>query len=102
MSDELIRLTARQVKQRLDAGEISPLDLIDAAAARIGRCEPTINALPTLCLDRARCHAERLMRAGRAGRDEAGWLAGIPIAIEAREASLDALQEALVARDGRP
>jgi len=34
---------------RLKRGEITPLDLIDAAARRIAEVEPAINALPTLC-----------------------------------------------------
>ena len=59
------------------AGEITPLDLIDAAERRDrAKCEPAINALPTLCLDRAREHAKRLMRGeGGASRGERGWLA---------------------------
>ena len=83
MSDELVRLTAREAVRRLEAREITPLDLIDAAERRIGLCEPALNALPTLCLDRARDHARRLMRGeGTAGRGERGWLAGLPVAIK--------------------
>jgi amidase len=61
MSDELIRLTATEAVARLRQREISPLDLIDAAASRIAAVAPAVNALPTLCLDRARDHAKRLM-----------------------------------------
>jgi amidase len=83
MSDELIRLTATEAVARLKRGEISPLDLIDAAAARIAAVEPVVNALPTLCLDRARDHAKRLMNgAGREAAGEPGWLAGLPVAIK--------------------
>jgi amidase len=83
MSQDLIRLTAREAKRRLEAGEITPLDLLDAAEKRIAACEPALNALPTLCLERARGHAHRLMRGeGREARGEAGWLAGIPVAIK--------------------
>ncbi len=82
-ASDLIRLTARQAVRRLDAREITPLDLIDAAAARIADCEPALNALPTLCLDRAREHARRLMRGdGAQAKGEAGWLAGLPVAIK--------------------
>ena len=78
MSDELIRLTATEAVARLRAREITPLDLIDAAAARIARVEPEVNALPTLCLDRARDHAKALMRGERReAEDEPGWLAGL-------------------------
>jgi amidase len=82
-SDELIRLTAREAVQRLTAGEITPLDLIDASEKRIAALEPALNALPTLCLERARAHARQLMRNERTqGRFERGWLAGLPVAIK--------------------
>ena len=77
MSDELIRLTATEAVSRLRGREISPLELIDAAAARIAAVEPAVNALPTLCLDRARDHAKRLMNGQRHDAEsEPGWLAG--------------------------
>ena len=82
-SDELCRLTATEAVLRLKRREITPLDLIDAAARRIAEVEPAINALPTLCIERARVHAKRLMRgAGREAEAEPGWLAGLPVAIK--------------------
>ena len=67
MSDELIRLTARECVRRLERREITPLDLIDAAEKRIAACEPVLNALPTRCFERARVHARRLIEGkGRA------------------------------------
>ncbi len=83
MPDELIRLTAREAVARLKRKDITPLELIDAAAARIAAVEPFVNALPTLCLDRARDHARRLMAQppGDAA-NEPGWLAGLPVAIK--------------------
>jgi amidase len=81
--DELCRLTATEAVHRLKRREITPLDLIDAAAHRIAAVEPSINALPTLCLDRARDHAGKMMRgAGREAAAEPGWLAGLPVAIK--------------------
>jgi amidase len=81
--DELIGLTAREAVACLKRGDITPLDLIDAAERRIAEVEPAINALPTLCLDRAREHARRLMRGeGREADGEPGWLAGLPVAIK--------------------
>ena len=80
---DLIRLTAVEAVRRLRAGEISPLELIDAAEARIAAVEPAVNALPTLCLDRARDHARRLMAGhGRTVEHEPGWLAGLPVSIK--------------------
>ena len=80
---ELTAMRAVDVVQKLKAGEVTPLELIEAAATRIAETEPAINALPTLCLDRARDHASRIM-AGKANEaaGEPGWLAGLPVAIK--------------------
>ncbi|MBT5193125.1 MAG: amidase, partial [Rhodospirillaceae bacterium] len=79
--NELFRLSACEAVTRLRQGEISPLELIDAAEARMAAVEPAINALPTPCLDRARDHARRLMAGqDREAEDEPGWLAGLPVA----------------------
>src|SRR6478735_768328 len=81
--DELCRLTATEAVARLKRREVTPLELIDAAARRIAEVEPDINALPTLCIDRARAHAERLMRhEGREAEAGPGWLCGLPVAIK--------------------
>ncbi|MFC3125575.1 amidase [Pseudoroseomonas globiformis] len=83
MTDDLIRLTAGEAIALLQRREISPLDLIDAAEARIAAVEPAVNALPTLCLDRARDHARRLMRGeGREAEAQPGWLGGLPVTIK--------------------
>ena len=73
--DELIRKSACDIVALLQAGEISTDDTLAALAARIETVEPEINALPTLCFERAR---ER----GRAGNFRHSLLAGIPVAIK--------------------
>ncbi|MSP82869.1 MAG: amidase [Alphaproteobacteria bacterium] len=79
---ELYRLTARAAVNLLRRGEVTPAELIAAAATRIAATDGALNALPTLCLDRARDHAKR-MAAGRASRGEgAGALYGLPIAVK--------------------
>jgi len=52
-----------------------------AASAEV---EPAVNALPTLCLDRARDHAKRIMQGAAAceAAGEAGWLGGLPVSIK--------------------
>ena len=83
MSDDLIRLTASEAVARLARREISPLELVEAAATRIAAVEPAVNALPTLCLDRARAHAKRLMDGqGREREGQPGWLGGLPVSIK--------------------
>jgi amidase len=84
MSDELWRMSAVEAVARLRKGEISPLDLVEASAGRIAEVEPQVNALPTLCLDRARDHAKQIMAGGAAceAAGEPGWLAGLPVSIK--------------------
>ncbi len=83
MSEELWKMTAVEAVARLKKKEITPLELIDASAGRIAEVEPAVNAMPTLCLDRARDHARKIM-AGTANEaeGEAGWLSGLPVSIK--------------------
>ena len=63
MADQgLIRETACAVVDKLKAGVITPLDCLDALEARITAVDDKVNALPTLCFDRARAHAKALMQ----------------------------------------
>jgi amidase len=75
----LIAMTAGEVVTLLRNGEVSPLDCVDALAHRIAAVDPAVNALPTLCLDRARDHARRLQDRPVAER---GLLAGLPVPIK--------------------
>jgi len=79
MSDELIRLDANTIVGRLRRGEVTPHDLLDALEQRIAAVNGAVNALPTLCFERARQHADRLMKKPVAER---GRLAGMPIPIK--------------------
>jgi amidase len=80
-SDDLIRMTARQVVDLLAKREVSPLELIDAALARIEAVDGAVNALPIRCPERARDRARRLMAAS-APESRRGWLGGLPLAIK--------------------
>jgi amidase len=81
---ELWKLTAVEAVALLKKKEITPLDLVEVSAKRIAEIEPAVNALPTLCLDRARDHARKIMAGGAAceAEGEAGWLAGLPVSIK--------------------
>lgn len=76
---EVWRWSAFETVAALRAGEVGPLDLVDVAAARIAEVDPLVNALPTLCLERARDHARRLETVAPAAR---GPLAGLPVVIK--------------------
>ena len=76
---ELIRKTACEVVALLRAGEVSPLDLLDALEQRIAAVDGAVGALPTLCFDRARTHAEALLARPVEAR---GLLCGLPVPIK--------------------
>jgi len=75
----LIAKSAVEIVELLRRDAISPLDLIDTLEERMAAVEPAINALPTLCLDRARERARRLMNREPGER---GTLAGLPVPIK--------------------
>ncbi|MGB1860301.1 MAG: amidase [Arenicellales bacterium] len=75
MTMDLIRLSARSVRDLLKDRQVSPLELLDALEHRISEVDGAVNALPTLCFERARQRARE--------RDFSGLpLAGIPVAIK--------------------
>jgi amidase len=75
----LMRASACAVVDKLRNGEVTPLDLLDVLEARIAEVDGKVNALPTLCFDRARTHAKALMQKPVGER---GLLAGLPIPIK--------------------
>ncbi len=79
MTDDLYRLSAIDAVQGLRAGDITPLDLIDAVERRAAAVNGAVNALVTPCYDRARAHAQRLMKQPPAER---GLLCGLPVGIK--------------------
>ncbi len=75
----LVSETAVNLVSRLRTGDVTPHDLLDALEARIAVVDGKVNALPTLCFDRARQHADALMKRPVAER---GLLAGLPVPIK--------------------
>src|SRR5262245_2431496 len=78
MASDLISMDACSIVDLLRRDEIRPHDLLDALERRIAAVDKAVNALPTLCFERARSAADRLMR--KPAR-ERGLLAGLPVAI---------------------
>jgi amidase len=75
----LVQATACAIVDQLNSGEVTPLDLLDALEARIAEVDGKVNALPTLCFDRARAQAKELMKKPAGAR---GLLAGLPVPIK--------------------
>jgi hypothetical protein len=76
---KLFEQTANEIVTRLKRAEITPLDCLDALEARISAVDSKVNALPTLCFDRARKNARELMHKPISER---GLLAGLPVPIK--------------------
>jgi amidase len=77
--NELLRMNAVDVVFRLQTGVVSPLECLDALEQRIADVNAPVNALVTLCFDRARKHAEDMMQRPIIER---GVLAGLPVPIK--------------------
>src|SRR5213080_1367372 len=75
----MVRATACAIVDKLNSGEVTPLDLLDVLEQRIAEVDGKVNALPILCFDRARTHAKALMKKPVGDR---GLLAGMPIPIK--------------------
>ncbi len=75
----LISKSACEIVGLLKSAAVTPFDCLDALEQRIAAVNPQVNALPTLCFDRARAHARKLMALPV---DQRGPLAGLPVAIK--------------------
>ncbi|MBM3483167.1 MAG: amidase [Alphaproteobacteria bacterium] len=82
MADAHYRMSATEAVQRLRAGEVKPSELVEAALARIAATDKHLNALPTLCADRARAQARRIESKRRDQPRAPGWLGGLPVSIK--------------------
>ncbi len=76
---DLCRLEAHEVVVLLKNRAVSPDELIAAAYTRIAQVEPAVNAMPTLCRDRAVAAAAAL---DDGLKDHPGWLGGLPVGIK--------------------
>ncbi len=81
MSQNLTRLSATEAVALLRGRQVSPLELVEAAAARIEAVEPKVNALPVRVLDQARAQA-RGWRDAEGAWDRPGYLGGLPVAVK--------------------
>ncbi|HVW55593.1 MAG TPA: amidase [Rhizobiaceae bacterium] len=75
-------MDAHEVVALLKKGEVSPSEVLDAAFSRIAVVEPDVNAIPTLCEERAREAARSIDERRKTNGGEPGWLAGLPIGIK--------------------
>ncbi|MGB0507955.1 MAG: amidase, partial [Pikeienuella sp.] len=76
---DICALEAHEVVHLLKKGEVSPAELLDASYERINAVEPAINAMPTLCQERAIAALDEL---NSDNSDHPGSLAGLPIGVK--------------------
>jgi amidase len=97
----LIKQTANALVAGLRQGDLTPHDLLDALEQRIAEVDGKVNALPTLCFDRARTHADELMSKPIGER---GLLAGMPLPIKdlSDVAGVRSTQGSLIFKDNVP
>ena len=86
--NELCDLGAADARRLIGAREISPVELLDSCLGRISAVNPAVNALVTLCEERAWAEAQAAERAVLAG-DELGLLHGLPIGIKDLQETAD-------------
>jgi len=78
-ASDLIARSACEIIDLLNTQAVSPHELLDVLEQRVAEVDPAINALPTLCFDRARKAADEIVKRPKGER---GILAGMPVPIK--------------------
>ena len=78
---DLVNMTISELAPKIQAKEISPVELTDAALAQLDRLQPVLNSFITILHDQARAQAKEQEAAVMRG-DYLGPLHGIPIGIK--------------------
>jgi amidase len=79
---ELCARSASNIVGLLKAREVSPEEVLEASLARVAEVDRQVNAMPTLCADRARGQIAGLDDLREQFGQNPGWLAGLPIGIK--------------------
>ena len=80
-SDDLLALSSVEMRRRIGSKEISPVELLEAAIARIEALNPAVNAIAATDYERARKVAKDAETAARKG-EPLGPLHGLPTGIK--------------------
>jgi len=78
--NELIKMSATEIRNKLLNKEVKPSELVEISIERIKEVDPTINAMPTICYDRAMAHAKKIEN--NTTSNDKNYLGGIPISIK--------------------
>jgi amidase len=85
---ELVSLSAVEMRRRIGTKEISPVELLEACLDRIEEVNPGLNAVTAMCVARARKEAKAAETAVRRG-EELPLLHGLPTGIKDLEETKD-------------
>src|SRR5690348_7275363 len=80
-NEDLLALTAVELRRRIGTKEISPVELLEACIERIERLNPSVNAVTAVCYERARAEAQAAEKAVLEG-NALGFLHGLPAGIK--------------------
>ena len=80
--EQLIAMSASQAVAQLRLGTVTPSQLIDAFVYQRAKTEAAVNAVPTVCIDRARAAAAKLAETGHPSPVPPGYLYGLPVVIK--------------------
>ena len=89
-NEELLALSAVELRRRIGTKEISPVELLEASVQRIRKINPAVNAVTAMCVERARKEAKAAETAVRRGED-LPLLHGLPTGIKDLEETKDLL-----------
>src|SRR5262245_34940783 len=78
---DLLAMSSVELRRRIGTKEISPVELLEAAIARIARLNPAVNAICATIYERARREAKAAEKAVRDG-EALGPLHGLPTGIK--------------------
>jgi len=79
--DELLALSSVELRRRIGSKEVSPVELLEAAMARVEGLNPAVNAIAATDYERARKLAKDAENAARKG-ERLGPLHGLPTGIK--------------------
>ena len=78
---DITSLSAVEMRRRIGARQLSPVELLEACIARIEAVNPYVNAVTATCFDRARAEARAAEQAVTKG-EPLGLLHGLPLGVK--------------------
>lgn len=81
LTNDITSLSAVEMRRRIGARQLSPVELLDACIARIEAVNPYVNAVTATCFERAREEARAAEQAVMKG-EPLGLLHGLPLGVK--------------------